>query len=76
MEGTVPPHTQRMPRSDCFPVNVTFFPSTLESIPLIVAIMITCSALGELTVIELILSVVSLEMDTPKLVRMATMLSQ
>jgi hypothetical protein len=45
----------------------------LESIPLVVAVIIISSALGEVTVIELILSV---EMDTPKLVRMATMLSQ
>jgi hypothetical protein len=62
-----------MPRSDGFPVKVRLFPSTLESIPLIVAVIITSSALGELTVIELILSV---EMDTPMVVRMATMLSQ
>ena len=47
-----------MERSDGFPVNVRFFPSTLESIPLIVAVIITSSALGEVTVIELILSVV------------------
>ena len=73
MEGTVPSHIQRMPRSDGFPVDVRLFPSTLECIPLIVAVMITSSALGEVTVIELILPV---EMDTPKLVRMATMLSQ
>ena len=73
MEGTVPPHTQRMPRSDGFPVNVRFFPSTLKSIPVIVAVIITSSALGEVTVIELILPV---EMFRPKVVRMAITPSQ
>jgi len=56
-----------------FPVNVRFFPSTLESIPLIVAVIITSSALGEVTVIELILFV---GMFRPKLVRIAITPSQ
>ena len=73
MEGTVPPHTQRMSPSERFPVNVRFFPSTLGCVPLIVAVIITSSALGEVTVIELILFV---GMIRPKLVRMAMTPSQ
>jgi len=71
--GTVPPHLQRITRFDGFPVNVRFFPSTLESVPLIVAVITTSSALGEITVIELILFV---GMFRPKLVWMAITPSQ